>query len=495
MEKKLRQQLLETIRRHGMISAGDRVGVAVSGGPDSVALLLLLDELRPSLGISLVVLHLNHLLRGAESDADEHFVVELARERGLDSISASEDVAAAARREGWNLEDAARRLRYAFFERTVRDRRATRVAVAHTADDQAETVLARLIRGTGTTGLAGIHPILGNVVRPLLDVRRQELRGYLTRRDQAWREDETNRDTRRLRARLRHRLIPMLERDYSPAVVERLAELARLARGEEALWAALAEERFRAHVTETRLGLVLRIQDLFLPLRAPAEGPGQPDESTRAIARRLVRRVMAQLHEEAAETTAAHIEQVLHLATESSSGHRVLLPGGAVVERSFDRLIFSLTRSVGKPSETSRFSPESNSYEYPVGLPEHGTATISVPELGKRFSLKLIDWSQAPRDTKRESEALDAGRLRAPLVLRNWRPGDAYRPRGRRGARKVKDFLQTNRIALQQRAGWPVLTCGGQLVWALGMPPAEGFGVDERTRVGLVIAEEGLKAE
>src|SRR4029077_1332043 len=189
MEKKLRQQLQETIRRHGMISAGDRVGVAVSGGADSVALLLLLDELRSSLGISLVVLHLNHLLRGTESDADERFVVELARERGLDCISASEDVAAAAHREGWNLEDAARRLRYAFFERAVRDERATRVAVAHTADDQAETVLARLIRGTGTTGLAGIHPIIGSVVRPLLDVRRQELKNYLARRDQKWRED------------------------------------------------------------------------------------------------------------------------------------------------------------------------------------------------------------------------------------------------------------------------------------------------------------------
>ncbi|HEV3254976.1 MAG TPA: tRNA lysidine(34) synthetase TilS [Candidatus Acidoferrales bacterium] len=495
MEKKLRQQLQETIRRHGMISAGDRVGVAVSGGADSVALLLLLDELRSSLGISLVVLHLNHLLRGAESDADERFVVELARVRGLDCISASENVAAVARRESWNLEDAARRLRYAFFERTVRDGRATRVAVAHTADDQAETVLGRLIRGTGTTGLAGILPILGSVVRPLLDVRRQDLRNYLARRDQAWREDETNGDTRRLRARLRHRLIPLLEREYSPAIVERLAELARLANDEETLWVALAEQRFRSHVKETRQGLALRIQDLFLPLKAPAEGLAQPDESTRAIARRLIRRVIAQLHKKAVETSAAHIEQVLHLATKSSSGHRVLLPGRVVVERSFDQLIFSLARSAGRPSETLGISSESNSYEYPVGLPERGAATISVPELGKRFSLKLIDWSQAPRDTKRESEALDAGLLRAPLVLRNWRPGDAYQPRGRRAARKVKDFLQASRVALPQRAGWPVLTCGGELVWVLGMPPAEGFGVNERTRVGLLIAEEGMKAE
>ena len=141
-----------------MFQAGDRVGVGVSGGADSVALLLLLEELRDRLGIELAVLHFNHQLRGAESDADEEFVAALAAQRGMDFLAGRGDVAGAARDRGWNLEDAARRLRYAFFSSVVRAGRVTRVAVAHTADDQAETVLARLVRGTGPAGLAAIYP-------------------------------------------------------------------------------------------------------------------------------------------------------------------------------------------------------------------------------------------------------------------------------------------------------------------------------------------------
>ncbi len=201
-----------------MLEPGDRLGVAVSGGADSVALLRLLERLRDDLGITLVVAHFNHSLRAAESEGDAEFVEQLARTRGLEIITDREDVAAEAQRQGRNLEDMARQLRYAFFEGVVAEGRATHIAVAHTADDQAETVLAHLIRGTGLTGLAGIYPVAGAVVRPLLGTRREELRKYLRAVGQQWREDSTNRDTRRMRARIREQLLPLLERDFSPAI-------------------------------------------------------------------------------------------------------------------------------------------------------------------------------------------------------------------------------------------------------------------------------------
>src|SRR5277367_6042452 len=156
MRTPLEQSVLANIRTSRMLIAGNRVGVAVSGGADSVALLRLLDRLRDELGITLAVVHFNHALRGAESDADASFVELEARNRGLEFLIAREDVLAAAAREGWNLEDAARRLRYAFFERVIDQNQLTHIAVAHTVDDQAETVLAHLLRGTGPTGLAGI---------------------------------------------------------------------------------------------------------------------------------------------------------------------------------------------------------------------------------------------------------------------------------------------------------------------------------------------------
>ena len=175
----LEQSVLANIRTSRMLAAGNRVGVAVSGGADSVALLRLLDRLRDELGITLTVVHFDHALRGAESDADAAFVAELANTFNLEFVAAREAVGAEAARQGWNQEDAARRLRYAFFERVISQGKATHIAVAHTADDQAETLLAHLMRGTGPTGLAGIYPVAGAVVRPLLGTRREILRVYL----------------------------------------------------------------------------------------------------------------------------------------------------------------------------------------------------------------------------------------------------------------------------------------------------------------------------
>src|ERR1700690_477358 len=156
----LEQRVLEFIRHSRMMAAGDRVAVAVSGGADSVALLRMLEALRGTLGITLLVAHFDHTLRGSESDADADFVAALAHANALEFVSAREDVGAAAEQNGWNIEDAARRLRYAFFNRILSEQRASCVAVAHTADDQAETVLGHVMRGTGLTGLSGIHPIV-----------------------------------------------------------------------------------------------------------------------------------------------------------------------------------------------------------------------------------------------------------------------------------------------------------------------------------------------
>ncbi len=204
-----------------------------------------------------------------------------------------------ARERHWNLEDAARRLRYAFFASAVKSGRVTRVAVAHTADDQAETVLARLVRGTGPAGLASIYPIKGHVVRPLLQVRRNELRSYLDALGQSWREDPSNLDVTRLRARLRHQVLPLLEKELQPAIVEHLGRLARMAREDEAFWAALVVERMSS-LTRTEDGRVgIRCADLLAPAGFL---PGGATAAQRALAQRLVRAMIASLFWRAAAT-------------------------------------------------------------------------------------------------------------------------------------------------------------------------------------------------
>ena len=265
----LAERVLSHIRRQELLTAGERVGVAVSGGIDSVALLRLVLELRGELGIVVSVVHFNHKLRGVESDADDRFVAELARSHNLEFHCDSDDVAEHARAEGVSLETAARELRYGFFHaliqrdesaqevknaalsQTARQDWGTRmtldkIVTGHTLDDQAETVLMRLIRGAGLRGLGGIHPRIaveddeggagGEIVRPLLAFRRHELEAYLNDIGQSWREDATNSDEKFTRNRVRKLVLPLLEKEFNPAVAENLAELAEIARGEEDYW-------------------------------------------------------------------------------------------------------------------------------------------------------------------------------------------------------------------------------------------------------------------
>jgi tRNA(Ile)-lysidine synthase len=497
MRNSLEQRVLEHVRESGMVEPGWRVGVAVSGGADSVALLRLLERLRGDLGIALIVVHFDHALRGAESQEDARFVGGLARAGGHEFVFAREDVAAEAARHDWNLEDAARRLRYAFFARVVREGRATRIAVAHTAEDQAETVLAHLIRGTGLTGLAAIYPVAGPVVRPLLATHRLELREYLRGNGQTWREDATNRDLRRLRARIREQLLPQLEHDFSPAIVDRLGELARLAREQEVFWDALVEDRVRRCACENGETLTIGIHDLLFPMGLTdcSQDDAQRSEissSCRALTERVVRRLYEKVRGDRRELNARHVEQVIHLAGKSISGRHVRLPGAILVERDFDRLVFSRASSEALAALRRRKTEgQENSYQYAVDLPGRGEATVSVPELGRRYRLKVIDWPFKASETKRDA-ALDADLLRAPLILRNWRPGDAYRPLGRRDVRKLNRMFIAGRVPNRERASWPVLESEGRVIWVRGMPPAHEFCAGEGTRNGLLIEEDRL---
>jgi len=479
-----------------MLRPGDRVGVAVSGGADSVALLRLLDGFRKRLGITLLVVHFDHGLRGAESEADAEFVSALAHELKLDIIVDREDVAAAAARHKWNIEDAARRLRHAFFERVVKEGKATRIAVAHTADDQAETVLAHLLRGSGPAGLAGIYPIAGTIVRPLLWCRRERLREYLRELKQDWREDSTNRDVRRMRARIREQLLPLIERDFSPQIATRLARIARLSREEEQFWAALVEDRFRGLVRSKEGAFSIGVRDLLAPLDVSAHGfaegaqpAGEASAPLRALTERLIRRLYQRVSGSTQGPTAERVEQVIRLAAESTSGHRIELPGGVSVERDFQELIFS---HANRPPQRPETGARSRTYQYVVTLPSRGATAVSVPELERCFHLKVIDWPCAERDTKAECVALDADLLRPPLILRNWRPGDAYRPRGGRQAQKLKRMFLAKRIPARERAGWPVLESDGRIVWARGMPAADECSAGAGTSTGVVIEERRL---
>jgi len=468
----LAQRLLALLRRAKLIRPGERLGVAVSGGADSVALLHLLLELREELGCVLCLVHFNHKLRGRASEADEKFVARLAARHGLEFFVARENIAAKAKCERSNLEDVARRARYAFFERLVQEGRLARVAVAHTADDQAETVLAHILRGTGLAGLGGIHPTAGNVVRPLLGIRRADLRAYLRGKRQSWREDASNRDTKRMRARIRQKLLPLLERQFQPATVEHLCQLAELAREDEAYLesqTALREkEMTQAAQNATRLALAGF-------LREP-----------RAIQTRLLRRIVEHLKPRAGQFSAAHVEALLVLAEHPDSGKYVQLPGGVEVRRESQALVFLPTAKI---APAGRRKTASSEYAYEVDL-RAGQAELHIVELHCQLHLRVIDWPQEGRETNSTGAVLDRGRLCVPLVLRNWVQGDSTQPLGHRKRHKLARLLNQIGVSRWEKKSWPVLTAGGQIAWVRGLGASHGFAAGKETREGVVITED-----
>jgi tRNA(Ile)-lysidine synthase len=482
-----RHELVESLRvllreRFG-VSGGERLGVAVSGGADSVALLNLLLELREVLGVVLCMAHFNHKLRGKASEADEKLVAGLAAQHGLEFFVARENVAAKARRERANLEDAARRARYAFFDQLVKEGRVSRVAVAQTADDQAETVLAHILRGTGLAGLAGIHPEAGNVFRPLLGIRRAVLRAYLRGKRQAWREDASNRDETRTRSRIRRKLLPFLEKKFQSSVVEHLCQLAELARQDNDYLEFTVGWRIDVLAKENKAGISIPIRDIALgqnPKTKMEEGHSRPDLV--ALPKRMVRQLVQRVKPRAGELGSLHVNAVLQLARSGHSGKTLQLPGGVEVRRERDSLVFCAATAPKDKAEPGTFSLH-------VHLPASGEQ-LRLDALSRILRIRVIDWPSEGRETTKTGAVLDRGRLLAPLELRNWRPGDAMRPKGHENRHTVARLLNELGASRWEKEAWPVLTSAGKLAWVLGLPVADEFAVAEGSRAAVVITEE-----
>jgi tRNA(Ile)-lysidine synthase len=480
------QALAHHLSAHHEISAGQRVGIAVSGGADSVAMLRLFLELREQLGVVLSVIHFNHQLRGKASDTDEKSVAKLAEHHHLPFLVARESVAAKAKQQRANLEDAARRCRYAFFDRLVSEGQLDRIAVAHTADDQAETVLAHILRGTGLAGLGGIHPEAGAVFRPLLSFRRADLRAYLHSLKQPWREDATNRDTTRTRARIRRKLIPFLEKQFQPALVEHLCQLADLARADDGSLNFSAEIRVMALAKKQNGEIRIRLDDLLGPQRNRKIGVQEDPNRTEfrcnrnSMIGRMIRHMVKEVKPRDGQLSSVHVDAVTALAQSPDSGKSLHLPGGVEVRRESDSLLF-------RPIKANQPEP-SVPFSYPVSLSVN-EAELRLVEHSLALRFRVIDWPPQGRETSNTGAVLDRDKLLVPLVLRNWQPGDAMRPQGHQKRHKLSRLLNEQGVSRWQKASWPVLVSGAQIAWCRGLPVEADFVPGESTRKGVTVTE------
>jgi tRNA(Ile)-lysidine synthase len=461
-------RVAEFIARHrmfdlGMLEAGQRVGVAVSGGADSVFLLHALRELAPRWNLRLSVVHIEHGIRGPASVADAEFVAQLASTFALPFYIHRADVPAM---DG-NLEQDARNVRQAFYAELIASRAVDRVATGHTRADQAETVLYRILRGSGLTGLSGILPLTcQGLIRPLLEIDRAEIEAWLGERGIAWREDLTNQDRTFARNRLRHETLPLLREGFNPQLDQALANLATLARDEEVYWdaeLALHQPPATGH------------QPLVLSTSQLTQVPP-------ALARRLVRRAIEIVKGDLRGIDFAHVERILEMAR-STQGHDRFQAPELDVCRSFDWIRIAPASSAARDVRDFRVS---------LQIP----GSVELPGSLTRITLQLLEKEEPARPCGTVVNELDWQRFRggrgAPsLELRNWRPGDQYRRVGRTKPAKVKFFFQEARVPLWERRDWPIITYDGKIVWARRFGAAAEFATGPQTRSVLQVAETG----
>lgn len=435
----LRCRVLETILRHNLCQPHDRLIVAVSGGADSVALLDILSKM-PDFPLSLVVAHLNHSLRGAESDADEQFVRNLAKQYQLPFATTRADVRSQAESRQQSLEEAGREARYRFFEQLRRQHKAAAVAVAHHTEDQAETFLIRLLRGSGTSGL-GCMPYRNNrhIIRPLLDLSRSELHRYLAAQKQGWREDRSNLDQSFLRNRIRHELLPLLE-EYAPAVTHRLAATARLLRLDDELLVKQLDELLPMLIKQQHDGLFI------------AEDPCC--RHTEGLRLRLYRHVVETVARSLQGFGLDHFQQIDRLLLAGRTGALLPLPKGLLAVKTADGLLIS---------HNSRLSTQK-----PLMLQLPGPGRY---DLGNGILL-LVERLSSPPESYRQgadSALVDLDAAPFPWLVRPWHSTDRLILHGGLGSRAVGRILIDQKIPRHLRPGVPLLLQGEQSLWLVGV--------------------------
>ena len=436
----------KTIRKQCLFSPEDTLVVAFSGGADSTALLDLLTRLQ-GYNLRLIATHLNHSLRGAESDADEEFCRQLASRYAIPFEVRRVDIRKMAGENRLNLEDAGRRSRIAFFDEICAKYDAAAVALAHHADDQAETVLIRLLRGSGMTGLSGMaYRNERGYVRPLLDITRFEIEQYLCGRSIVWRDDASNSDTVYLRNRIRRHLLPQLE-EYNPDIRSTLAATASIIGGDEALLEELTEQAF-IESCQAGEGRVVCAVDRLHRL-APA------------LLRRVLRLAFKKLTGTLEGVSMRHIVAISALIGSDRPNSRLSLPQGITVVREYDALKFS----------RSSTAVIDENFELPITKP----GNYLLPN-GGSLNVDLISSAAVIKDANRA--CFDLNKLPFPWLVRTFRSGDRMTPFGMTGRKKVKDIFIDRKIPLSERRLIPLLFCGEDLVWIAGVSASESSRID-----------------
>ena len=456
------ENTIETCR---MLNPGDSILVGVSGGPDSVALLSILFDFVSPLHLSRIgVAHLNHSLRGDQSDRDAAFVEDLSHRFGLPCHTAKKDVIQHQRLHKISLEEAARQVRYGFYHDIAQQYGYNKIALGHHADDNAELILMYLLRGSGNCGLSGIPPVRDNhIIRPLIRLTRSDIMNYLTRKNLAYVTDASNEDIRFMRNSIRHRLIPMLKTEYNPKISQALNRLGSIASCENEWMDHIIRPLYHQALISSVPGRVVfsafQLKKIHL-----------------AALRRILRKAINDLKGSLRRISYTHIDEAVSLLINGPASGSIDLPDRIRITKAPEQLII-IRETGGLRQIKARTVPD---YEYSIP----GPGTVTIQETGATFRLCPVSLRDIPDGcvSGHQVAFFDMNMIKFPLVIRNFRPGDYFTPLGMTGSQKVKKFFINHKVSRPGRAKCPLLLNRNKIIWIAGYRTDESAKITPHTK-------------
>ncbi len=458
----MKNKVLETIRRHGMLTPGETVYVAVSGGQDSVCLLDFMMQIKDEFRLTLGIIHVNHLLRADESDKDAAFVENLARKYHIPYHVKAVDVRALAQEQKLSLEDAARKCRYQAFISFAKEKHIRKFAVAHTKDDQAETVLMRILRGTGLKGFRSIHPTVSfdavTFIRPFIEIFRSEVEHYAASHKIRYRIDLTNKSIRYFRNKVRHELLPLLAEEYNPQIKMSLARMSETVYQDYQYLIEKADEEYKRVLKKEKEDVIILDKEVFAGLHVAMQY------------RVLLKAVTAMYPRFVFEFSQwERYKEALDMKRKYS----VPIGQGLIPEIAGRELFVKRQKQI-------------TPYEYHV----HGDQEVLVKEAEISLTFTAVDEPTVSKSRAQGKEVIDLEKIAFPLIVRNRTQGDRMRPLGMRFEKKLKDILIDKKMPHYLRDEVPLVVSKGKIVWCWGVGIADPFRISPQTKRGLEIGAE-----
>jgi tRNA(Ile)-lysidine synthase len=447
--------VLDTIRKYNMIQDGDKVIVALSGGPDSVCLLHILYSLKQQYNLTLYAAHINHCLRGEESDADEKYAKNLCGRLGIECFVKKVDINKLSKERGLSSESAGREARYEFFEELRNKLQADKIALAHNENDQAETVLMRIIRGSGMEGITGIKPIRGNIfIRPIINIRRDSIEKYCEVNDLRPRIDKSNLENIYARNKIRLELIPYIEENFNEDIISTLNRLADTISRDNDYLENLAQERYKSYC-EKKGHKVIIYKEAF--------------EEQEAVLTRLVRKAVNEIKGNLYNVEKVHIYDILKLQ-EGTTGRKISLPESITAFNNYGNIELSRNKTSSKNEVQLEYTLSIDTKNY-------------IEKFNIFISLRIISPDERINFKDGEyTKYFDADKIKNKIILRSRKDGDRFTPFGMKNSKKLKDFFIDLKIPQEERDKIPLICFDEEIGWVVGFRISENYKISKGTR-------------